>query len=72
MSRKSLLVRCSPTMLTSSGQTMPRAAQGQLDSAELAQVEGAWWWRVVVDSPDQQDIELRIDPATGEVVASAG
>ena len=49
-----------------------RAAEGQLDSAELAQVDDVWWWRVVVDSPDQEDIELRVDPATGEVVASEG
>ena len=49
-----------------------RAADGQLDSAELAEVDGAWWWRVVGDSPDQEDIELRVDPATGEVVASEG
>src|SRR5690606_13670944 len=39
-----------------------RAAEGQLDSAELAEVDGAWWWRVVVDSTDQDDIELRVDP----------
>lgn len=49
-----------------------QASEGQLDSAELAQVDGAWWWRVVVDSQGQQDIELRINPATGEVVASDG
>lgn len=49
-----------------------RASQGQLDSAELASVDGAWWWRVVVDSASEQDVELRVDPATGEVVASAG
>jgi uncharacterized membrane protein YkoI len=49
-----------------------QASEGQLDSAELAPVDGAWWWRVVVDSPSDQDIELRVDPATGEVVASEG
>lgn len=49
-----------------------RASAGQLDAAELAQLDGAWWWRVTVDSPSQQDIELRVDPATGEVVATAG
>jgi uncharacterized membrane protein YkoI len=49
-----------------------RASEGQLDSAELADQDGGWWWRVVVDTPDQDDVELRIDPATGKVVAGAG
>lgn len=49
-----------------------RASEGQLDSAELAEQDGDWWWRVVVDSTDEDDIELRVDPVTAEVVASAG
>src|SRR5690606_10915737 len=49
-----------------------RASEGQLDSAGLAEQDGKWWWRVVVDSTDEDDIELRVDPVTAEVVASAG
>jgi uncharacterized membrane protein YkoI len=49
-----------------------RASEGQLDSAELAEHDGGWWWRVVVDSPDQDDVELRVDPVSGKVVAGAG
>lgn len=49
-----------------------RASKSQLDSAELAEQDGKWWWRVVVDSSDEDDIELRVDPVTAEVVASAG
>ena len=49
-----------------------QASEGQLDSAELAAVDDAWWWVVVVDSPNEQDIQLRVSIATGEVVANQG
>lgn len=49
-----------------------QASEGQLDSAELAAVDDAWWWVVVVDSPSEQDIQLRVNIATGEVVANQG
>ncbi len=49
-----------------------RAAQGQLDSAALEEVDGAWVWRVVVDTAGQSGVELRVDPATGAVAAAEG
>ncbi|TQM96181.1 hypothetical protein FB476_1045 [Ornithinimicrobium humiphilum] len=44
-----------------------RAARGQLESAALVERDGGWTWQVVVDTPDQEDVELLVDPVTGEV-----
>lgn len=49
-----------------------RAAEAQLDSAELEEVDGAWSWTVTVDTAEKEDVVLHVDPASGKVVASKG
>lgn len=44
-----------------------RSAEGQLEEAALAEHDGGWSWRVVVDTQDEEDVELFVDPATGTV-----
>ncbi len=41
--------------------------EGQLGAAGLGEQDGTWAWSVTVTSPDEEDVELLVDPTTGRV-----
>lgn len=45
---------------------------GTLDDAELDEDDGRYAWDVTVDAPDRDDVDVKIDVATGEIIEVDG
>lgn len=44
-----------------------QTGDGQLGSAGLTEQDGTWAWAVTMTNPDEDDVEVLVDPATGKV-----